>query len=403
MSTSHIYHTQGIRNFQFKKEGFVGSSVCVYITRSPNKFRCVDCNSSNVLTVRDGERKIKGLKSGSKQTYFIVEMHRIKCRDCGCYKHEILDFISTPKVHYTSALERSIIELRKEMSIKALANYFDLHWNTVKDIEKRYLKKKYKRIRLKDVKYIGIDEVYVGYKKYLTIVRDMISGAVLFIGDGKGSDALADFARKIKHSKCNIKAAAVDLAPSYTSWLRDNLPDTDIVYDHFHLIKLMNEKINAIRRATMNTLDDHLKSKLKGQWWLFVGNIENLNQNEVDKLEDFKVMFDDLGTACFLKEALRNIYSVAETDYEAEWALEFWCQLAEESKIPSMKTMAKTIRKNMEGIKGYWKHEKLTSAGVEGFNNKIGWLNRQAYGYRDDEYFKLKIFALPTLKLDKAL
>lgn len=403
MSTSHMYHTQGIRNFQFKKESFIGNSVHVHIIRSPNKFRCADCNSSNVLIVKDKTRKIKGLKSGSKQTYFIVEMHRIKCQDCGCYKHEVLDFISKPKVHYTRSLERSIIELRKEMSIKALANYFNLHWNTVKDIEKRYLKKKYKRIRLKDVKYIGIDEVYVGYKKYLTIVRDMISGAVLFIGDGKGGDALSDFAKKLKHSKCNIKAAAVDLAPSYTSWLKENLPRTDIVYDHFHLIKLMNEKINAIRRSTMNKLDDHLKSKLKGYRWLFVRNIENLNKNEIDKLEDFKVMFDDLGTACFLKEALRNIYSVAETDYEAEWGLKFWCKLAEESNISSMKTMAKTIRKNMEGIKGYWKHEKLTSAGVEGFNNKIGWLNRQAYGYRDDEYFKLKIFALPTLKLDKAL
>ena len=403
MSTSHIYHTQGIRNYQFKKESFKGKSAYIHIVRSPDKFRCVTCNSSNVSTVRDGERKIKGLKGGSKQTYFIVDMHRIKCRNCGAYKHESIDFISAPGVHYTRALERSIIELRKEMSIKALADYFDLHWNTIKNIEKRHLKTKYKRIKLKNVNYIGIDEVYVGHKKYLTIVRDMISGAVLFIGDGKGSDALADFGRKLKHSKCNIKAAAVDLAPSYTSWLRDNLPDTDIVYDHFHLIKLMNEKINIIRRSTMNQLDDHLKNKLKGQRWLFVRNIENLNEVEADKLEDLKVMFDDLGTACFLKEALRNIYSVAETDYEAEWGLEYWCKLADESQIASMKTMAKTIRKNMEGIKGYWKHEKLTSAGVEGFNNKIGWLNRQAYGYRDDEYFRLKIFDLPTLKLDKAL
>lgn len=403
MSTSHIYHTQGIRDFQFKKERFKGNSVYIHITRSPNKFICVNCNSCNVSTIRDGKRKIKGLKSGSKQTYFIVEMHRVKCRNCGCYKHEVLDFISTPGVHYTRSLERSIIELRKEMSIKAISEYFDLHWNTVKDIEKRHLKTKYARVRLKDVKYIGIDEVYVGYKKFLTIVRDMISGAILFIGDGKGGEALANFSKKLKHSQCNIKAVAVDLAPSYTSWIRENLPNSDIVYDHFHLIKLMNEKINAIRRTTMNQLDDHLKAKLKGQRWLFVRNIENLSESEVDKLEYFKIMFDDLGTACFLKEALRNIYSVAETDYEAEWGFKFWCQLADKSKIPSMKTMAKTIRKNIEGIKGYWKHDKLTSAGVEGFNNKIGWLNRQAYGYRDEEYFKLKIFALPTLKLDKAL
>jgi len=403
MSTSHIYHTQGIHNFHYCKEEYVGNTVKIYIERAFDKFRCPDCNSSNVFVVRDGEREIKGLKSGKKQTYFVVSMHRVRCCDCGCYKHEKLDFISQPKVHYTRSLERSIIDLRGEMSITALANYFDLHWSTVKDIEKRHLTRKYKRIKLKNAKYIGIDEVYVGHNRYLTIVRDLLTGAVLYIGEGKGGDALKGFAKKLKHSKCKIKAVAVDLAPSYSAWVREHLPNADIVYDHFHLIKLMNEKINVIRRSTMNKLDDDLKKDLKGQRWLFVKNIENLKQDEKEKLDKLKLMFDDLGTAWLLKEALRKIYSIAETESDAELALKYWCKLANESGISSMKTMAKTIQKNMEGIKGYWKHNKLTSAGMEGFNNKIGWLNRQAYGYRDQEYFKLKIFDLPTLTLDKVI
>ena len=114
-------------------------------------------------------------------------------------------------------------------------------------------------------------------------------------------------------------------------------------------------------------------------------------------------MFDDLGTACFLKEALRKIYAIAEYDYEAEIALNYWCKLAIASGIAGIKTMAKTIKRNMEGIKGYWKHFKLTSASMEGFNNKIGWLNRQAYGYRDEEYFKLKIFDLPKVSTAKSI
>ena len=153
----------------------------------------------------------------------------------------------------------------------------------------------------------------------------------------------------------------------------------------------------------MNKLDNHLKSKLKGERWLFLRNMENLNQDETTRLEELKLMFDDLDTACFLKEALRKTYSIAESTFEAELALNYWCKLAIASEIPSIKTMANTIKKNMEGIKGYWKHDKLTSAGMEGFNNKIGWLNRQAYGYRDEEYFKLKIFDLPTITRDKAI
>jgi transposase len=255
-------------NLEFGRESvaqsiYSGNSVRVFIKRARSKFECSVCNSKNVVSIRDGERTIKGLKSGSKQTYFIVPIHRLKCSNCNSYRYEKLDFISRPKVHYTRSLERSIIELRSEMT---------------------------------------------------------------------------------------IKAAAVDLAPSYSAWLRETLPDTDIVYDHFHLIKLM---------------------------------------------------FDDLGTACFLKEALRTTYSIAESEFEAESALNYWCELAIASEISSMKTMANTIKKNMEGIKGYWKHDKLTSAGMEGVNNKIGWLNKQAYGYRDEEYFKFKIFDLPTVTIDK--
>ncbi len=84
-------------------------------------------------------------------------------------------------------------------------------------------------------------------------------------------------------------------------------------------------------------------------------------------------------------------------------ALKYWCKLAIESGIAGMKTIAKTIKRNLEGIKGYWKHFKLTSASMEGANNKIGWLNRQAYGYRDSEYFKLKIFDLPNCTTVKSI
>ena len=397
MSTSHIYHTQGIKNFYYIKEEFIKDNVLIYIKRHEDKFECSKCKSKNISKFYTRTRHIKGLKCGSKQTYFIVQVHRLKCSDCGSFAHEYLDFIPREKVHYTRAVERWVLELRSEMSIQAIANYLGLHWHTVKNIEKNHLEKKYKHIRLKDVEHIGIDEVYVGKKKFLTIVRDMISGAVLFIGEGKGGDALEGFAKKLKHSKCNIKAVAVDLAPSYSAWVKKNLPTADIVYDHFHLIKLMNEKVNVIRKKTMNEIEDKLKEQLTGARALFLRNIENLNIEEKGRLDDLRIVFEDLGTVSFLKEALRKIYVISKNEYDAELSFNYWCTLAVESGIQQMLTMAKTIKKNIDGIIGYWRYNKLTSASMEGFNNKIGWLNRQAYGYRDKAYFKLKIFDLPNI------
>lgn len=332
-----------------------------------------------------------------------IKMHRLKCHDCGCFRMEELSFISSPASRVTKAVERGIIELRKEMSIHALANYFDLHWDTVKTIEKRHLKKKYKSIKLNHVKTIGVDEVYLGKKGYLTIVRDLESGAVLYVGKGKNAQSLTGFIRKVKRSNAQIQTIAVDMAPSFTSWIQEHFPDALIVYDHFHVIKQMNDKLHNIRRRTMNNLEEVDKKALKNRRWHFIKNQENLNPKAAEELEKCKTIFDQLSKAHYLKESLRNIYSIADSKDLADIAFNRWCELAIETAIPEMKTMARTIKKHINGILAYWQTAGLSSAAMEGFNNKIGWLTRQAYGYRDEEYLILKIYDLPNLRTKKDL
>ena len=104
-----------------------------------------------------------------------------------------------------------------------------------------------------------------------------------------------------------------------------------------------------------------------------------------------------------MKESLRNVYTLASDRPTAEMLLDEWCAKADASEVPELKSMARTIRSHLSGILAYWKCDNLTSAGMEGFNNKIRWLIRQAYGYRDDQYFVLKIFDLPNLKTDSKL
>lgn len=111
----------------------------------------------------------------------------------------------------------------------------------------------------------------------------------------------------------------------------------------------------------------------------------------------------DLGAASVLKEQLRNVYKFAENEDDARSMLEVWCVEAKKTGVSQLKTMAATIEKRIEGILAYWTTGKVTSAAVEGFNNKIRWLIKQAYGYHDQVYFHLKIFDLPKTKISKAL
>ena len=402
MSTSLLYHTQGTHGFEFETFDFSGGQTVATIHRQADRFRCSCCNSFLVTATFIGTRKIQSLPIGRHRFFLRVKMHRLRCRNCAAYLMEKLPFIPSEKVRYTKALARTVIELRPEMSLSAIANYFGLHWTTVKDIEKQHLKKKYKTVSLVGVRVIGIDEIYVGKNGYLTIVRDLDSGAVLHVGTGKGGDSLSEFSQRLKRSRCQIKTVAVDLSAAYTSWINDHLSEATIVYDHFHVIKLMNDKLDKIRRRTMSELQDEQKKILKNKRWLLLKNVENLDPDSETNLSELRETYKELGDASILKESLRNIYSIVPDRYMASVAFEDWCKLAIDTGIRELKTMAKTITSHLQGILAYW-NDRISSAAMEGFNNKIRWLTRQAYGYRDEEYFKFKIFDLPKLRIIKQL
>ena len=195
----------------------------------------------------------------------------------------------------------------------------------------------------------------------------------------------------------------MDMSNAYSAWVTEVLPDADIIYDHFHLIKLMNDRMNNLRRSTMNKLEEAQKKELKGKRFLLIRNEEDLDHDAQGELEKLRNEFADLGTASIMKECLRNIYKMAMDSTLARQAFELWCEKALASGIYCLKQTAKTITNRMEGILGYWRHGSLTNASQEGFNNKVGWLTRQAYGYRDEEYLHLKIYDLPHLSTRKDL
>jgi transposase len=407
MSISLLQHTQGIQGYHLLRNEYSSDTYTAHLSSQEHIQRCVECKSFKVTATAVSQREIKALPFGTKKTILKITMHRLRCHDCGAYRMERIPFTSTSSSRVTKHLVRTVLELRKHMSIKAVANYYGLSWTTVKDIEKSHLKKKYKHVNLREVKAIGIDEIFMGktlgYKGYLTIVRDLETGAVLEVAQGKKGTALNEFANKIKRSQAKIETVAVDLAPSFTSWISENFPDATIVYDHFHVIKLMNDKLNRIRRRTMNALEDHEKSELKNRRWHFVINKENLNPKATEELKHCNQIFLELSTAYALKESLRNIYSLATSQELADIAFKRWFDMAKASEIPELITMANTIKKHIDGVLAFWSTGGVTSASMEGFNNKIGWLTRLAYGYRDEEYLILKIYDLPNLKVAKEL
>ena len=142
------------------------------------------------------------------------------------------------------------------MTISDVARHLGVSWDTVKDIQKRNLERRYAHISLRDVRLIAIDEISIGKgHRYMTIVLDLKTGAIVFVGEGRGSKSLDPFWEKLRHSKARIKAVAMDMSPAYALAVHKHLPKSVIVFDHFHIIKMFNEQLSELRRALQNQVE----------------------------------------------------------------------------------------------------------------------------------------------------
>ena len=256
MTTSTLYHTQGTYGFQYKKTERKGQTEYYHVFGTTCQLNCPCCGSKQTTVHPTNEiRQVRGVPIGLKKTIICVQVRRIRCLDCGSFARERIDFCPDTNVSYTKWLAKYVLALRAHMSISAVAEFTGLHWDTVKTIEKRYLARKYAKVPFRDVRRLGIDEVYLGRKfGFITVVRNLESGAVLFVGKGKGGDALKPLKGRLLRRAKQIEVVAIDMSNAYAAWLKEVLPDTDIVYDHFHVIKLMNERMDTLRRSTMNVM-----------------------------------------------------------------------------------------------------------------------------------------------------
>jgi len=250
------------------------------------------------------------------------------------------------------------------------------------------------------LKQIAIDEISIGKgHRYLTVVLDLKTGAIVFIGDGKGADALEPFWKRLRSAKTRIEAVAIDMSPAYINAVMSHLPEAKIVFDHFHVIKLFNDKLSELRRKLYHEVNDVLqKEVIKGTRWLLLKNPDNLDpaRNEPARLQEALELNQPLATAYYMKEDLREFWRQPDKQ-TAEEFLEGWIERAKSSDVLMLNRFANTLAAHKSGLLAYYDYP-ISTGPLEGTNNKIKTMQRQAYGFRDMAFFKLKIMALHLTK-----
>lgn len=279
------------------------------------------------------------------------------------------------------------------MTLSDTAELTLLSWDTVKSIVKERLAHDYSRPALKGVRYLGIDEVHLGRKKrFYTIVIDLEDGRILWASPGRGKAALVGFWRRLRLSKAKIKAVATDMSAAYWSAVLENLPKAALVFDKFHIVKLMNERLDDLRREMVREAEGPLKKKIKGTRFLLLRNPENLKEEQIPKLDEALQLNEPLLLGWYLKEELRELWT-QPSRAAMERFLRDWCQKAVQTGIRQLGKMAKTLLKHASGILSYATHP-ITSGRLEGINNKIKTLTKKSYGFKDEEFFLLRLLSL---------
>jgi len=337
-------------------------------------------------------RTVRDLPYGPYQhSWLAFPQVRVDCPDCGVVTEEF--GFCEARVGYTKLLAASVaLSCRETRSLKAIAEQYGLDWKTVKEIDKRALTDELPHPSDTRAEILAVDEFSVKKRhKYGTTVIDAEGPAVLWVGKGRKQETLEEFFGLFGEENCaSVLAVAMDMWAPYEAAVRKHCPRAEIVYDPFHIISSYGrEVVDAVRKAEAARASAQDRDLYKGTKYILLSNYGNLKDWQQVKLAELMEANKRLFTVYLLKDDLKRLWQY-RSPYWAERFFRGWYLRAIYSRIEPLKKFARMLKRRLHGILAHCRYPIHTGV-LEGINNKIKVIKRVAYGYRDYDYFFLKI------------
>ncbi|WP_431086672.1 ISL3 family transposase [Paenibacillus sp. 8b26] len=340
-------------------------------------FACPHCGAP--CKAYDAEKKQwRHLDIWKWKTYLHARVPRTDCKQCNKITLIPVKW-SRPLSHFTLDFETWAMRLMAEMPVNAAARELREHDTRMWRIFHHYVNRAMNELDVSLVRRIAIDETSSrrGHR-YITLFVDVDTKTVLFATEGKGKDTLARFNQYLLQKgveSAQIQEICCDMSPAFIRGIEEQFPTAEITFDKFHVMKMVNEAVDEVRKAEQKE-----EPGLKRTKYLWLKNKTNLKAEQRDTLESLKDKNLKTVRAYRLKLAMQELWTTPHVFTDVY--LREWLGWARRSQLGAMMDLAKTVKQHEEGILR-WFHSRMTNGLLEGINRLVQAAKRKARGYRN--------------------
>ena len=369
--------------------------VVVELGRRDSTFACT-CGRTFTRYYDVRERFVQDLPWGPwQEVLLLVPRFRVMCPQCGV-KTEPLGWLAGSCLYTRRLGDAVALACREVRSVAAIAQTFGLNWHTVKNIDKACLAQELNPPDCRGVRHLALDEFSIRRRHtYGTIFLDVERNRVLWVCMTREKQAVVDVFYRVfgKDACAGIEAVSMDWWEGYEKAVKEALPHAHVVWDLFHIVKKYNlEVVDRVRLDQVSRCHaPEERRALKKTKFILLKNRRNLVQDEPARLEELLAINKPLCTVYILRDALKKMWEYRYPKAAETW-FKGWYKRAIRSRIEPLKKFARSLKERLHGILAHCTHPIHTGI-LEGINNKVKVIKRVAYGFRDTEYFFLKIRA----------
>lgn len=382
---------------QFKQEG--AKEIHIWLMPYKRKpYICSGCGQVHKIGYHGREETVvEDLGIFGKRVYLHVTKRRHRCPLDKCVYIEDISWLKKWG-RVTKRFAEQVSRLTAITTNQEAGWYFGLNDESVYRIDKEVLERRFNEMLVPTPAGVNlsVDEVsYRKYHRYLTNVIDVDEKAVIWNAKGRKAEVLDKYYTDIGDVSCKrIRSVALDGARTYISSTNKYAVNATIVYDKFHIMQKINWAVDTtrkmeLRKARKEENKEVIELTNCHQRFILLKNRNNLTENQAGYLGRLCEINEPIYKAMLLKESFLKVYDY-KTPQEAQNYLEKWIEDALSSTVKAFEIIAKSFKDKLQYIIN-WFVKKISSAISEGINNKIKRLKRMAYGYKDIDYFRLKI------------